>query len=661
MNEKKNFDYKRLHPFKWYILENFPFLEDSIDVLTNYQLFCKLGEMYNKEIDAINTLGVQVEGITDWFDDLDVQEEVDKKLDEMAESGELAEIIAQYIQLNGVLVYDTIAEMKNATNLVDGSVARTLGYYSINDGGKCLYKIREITNNDVVDECSIIALANENLIAELIFDNELNVKQFGVKGDGTTNDTLNIEKAINYVSEKHGTLYFPDGTYLIDYMIIKNNVNYRGNNQDKTILKASNNSLNHLISLSNGAIRNLIFENFSIICDIPSNSLIGIDLTASQSSETPYDGGVWYSSFKNLTISKFLIGLKLEAIDNQGDLANQFLTFDHVDIYRRGVNASERCLIANEQIGQTTFNTCLFESLDENSASYKLAVGIDIDINSTINVGSSNVNEIIFNNCTVQNSVDGVLVNGSAYFNNCWFENIGKAFTTYANAKLVVNGTRFANTGYMTDNSGYIIKGAIQAYIVAQNNTQAGRCDKFFDGTRNERTVEIYGNSLGTSNLSSTGTTVQTGVGSNGTLDVKGLDTITVGVSDTELKTISGVKTSQDTITILVWGGDNGNSLKINHTGNILLPSNAHKVFLHKYDTIVLKKIDLVDKWIIESSNIHKFYSPTIPSSNSSFNGTNFVAGDIIYNSNIATGQPEGWICTTSGAPGTWTPFGSIG
>lgn len=96
MNEKRNFDYKRLHPFKWYILENFPFLEDSIDVLTNYQLFCKLGEMYNKQVNAINTLGVQVEGITDWFDDLDVQEEVNNKLDEMAESGELAEIMADY-------------------------------------------------------------------------------------------------------------------------------------------------------------------------------------------------------------------------------------------------------------------------------------------------------------------------------------------------------------------------------------------------------------------------------------------------------------------------------------------------------------------------------------------------------------------------------------
>lgn len=110
MNEKKNFDYKRLHPFKWYILENFPFLEDSIDVLTNYQLFCKLGEMYNKEVDAINTLGIQVEGLTDWFDNLDVQDEINNKLDAMVEDGTMDEIINQEIfgQIN-----DDIDDLKN--------------------------------------------------------------------------------------------------------------------------------------------------------------------------------------------------------------------------------------------------------------------------------------------------------------------------------------------------------------------------------------------------------------------------------------------------------------------------------------------------------------------------------------------------------------------
>ena len=38
------------------------------------------------------------------------------------------------------------------TNLINGSYAKTLGYYSKNDGGGSLYKIRNITNEDIVDE-----------------------------------------------------------------------------------------------------------------------------------------------------------------------------------------------------------------------------------------------------------------------------------------------------------------------------------------------------------------------------------------------------------------------------------------------------------------------------------------------------------------------------
>lgn len=99
-----NFNYKKMHPFKWFILENFPFLEDSIDSLTNYQLFCKLGEEINKNRDAINSIGENAEELTnainelyDWFNDLDVQEEINQKLDDLVTDGTLSSLIANYI------------------------------------------------------------------------------------------------------------------------------------------------------------------------------------------------------------------------------------------------------------------------------------------------------------------------------------------------------------------------------------------------------------------------------------------------------------------------------------------------------------------------------------------------------------------------------------
>jgi hypothetical protein len=34
--------------------------------------------------------------------------------------------------------------------------------------------------------------------------------------------------------------------------------------------------------------------------------------------------------------------------------------------------------------------------------------------------------------------------------------------------------------------------------------------------------------------------------------------------------------------------------------------------------------------------------------------------GDIVYNSNVASGGTVGWACTASGTPGTWKPFGTV-
>lgn len=110
--------------------------------------------------------------VSHYFDNLDIQTEINNKLDEMADNGTLAEIIAQYIQLQGLLCYNTVAEMKLAENLVNGSFALTFGYSAYNDGKGAKYKVREVTNQDVVDNINIIALADNSLVAELIHDDE---------------------------------------------------------------------------------------------------------------------------------------------------------------------------------------------------------------------------------------------------------------------------------------------------------------------------------------------------------------------------------------------------------------------------------------------------------------------------------------------------------
>lgn len=203
--------YNRIPPFKWFVLQNFPFIEEDFDAITNYQLLCKIVEYLNSTIKKTNDLGIQVEKLTNWFNNLDVQDEIDNKLDEMAESGQLTDIIAQYLQLAGVLAFNNVNDMKNATNLVNGSIAKTLGTNTYNDGCGYFYKIRNILNTDVVDNDNIVALTNfNNLVAEKIkkikyvFNNVEDMKKYSILKIGDFIKTLGFYEP----NDKGASLYY---------------------------------------------------------------------------------------------------------------------------------------------------------------------------------------------------------------------------------------------------------------------------------------------------------------------------------------------------------------------------------------------------------------------------------------------------------------------
>ena len=133
-------------------------------------------------VEELQNLYTELKSYVDnYFDDLDIQEEINNKLDDMAESGQLTDIIAQYLELAGVLAYDTINDLKNADNLTNGSIAKTLGNTTYNDGYGAFYKIRTILNTDVVDNDNIIALTNfNNLIAEKIYNQYIEDNRNGI-------------------------------------------------------------------------------------------------------------------------------------------------------------------------------------------------------------------------------------------------------------------------------------------------------------------------------------------------------------------------------------------------------------------------------------------------------------------------------------------------
>lgn len=97
----------KVDSFRFWCQKVLPLVYD--DSLSYYELLCKVVDYLNNTIADVNTLGTDVDNlnkafiqlqeyVNNYFSTLDVQEEINKKLDEMASDGTLYEIIRRYTQ-----------------------------------------------------------------------------------------------------------------------------------------------------------------------------------------------------------------------------------------------------------------------------------------------------------------------------------------------------------------------------------------------------------------------------------------------------------------------------------------------------------------------------------------------------------------------------------
>jgi len=161
-----NFKYKNLTPFKWFVLENFPFIEADFDALSEWQLFCKLGKELNKLINSTNTLGTQVEDLTNYFNNLDVQDEIDNKLNEMAESGELANIINVQIFENLNNELNEVKTNVESLNFAKPDYINIVDYTNAQDKTQAIAEILSQNKKIFVPHNNIIQAENSSFIKE---------------------------------------------------------------------------------------------------------------------------------------------------------------------------------------------------------------------------------------------------------------------------------------------------------------------------------------------------------------------------------------------------------------------------------------------------------------------------------------------------------------
>lgn len=305
---------KKIPYFCRVVLQNFPFIEEDFDALTTYQLISKVVEYLNKVIKSQNTLVDNVNDLNlafqqlhdyveNYFENLDVQEEINNKLDEMAEAGTLQEIITAYIQANVAWCFDTVADMKAATNLVAGSYAQTLGFYTINDGGGATYYI---TDSGTADEMQVIAVGD--LYANLVLPGVITPEMLGAKGDNTTDDTAPLQKAINLGSKVKLTKQ-----YAVDYLTLHSDLELTGEDGASIRGNASHWLIYHETDTT--PIKNVTIKDIKL-------TGYGVYTGSSMGEDTTKDAGIVIQYGNNITIDNCVISnfgevaIRLDAITN---------------------------------------------------------------------------------------------------------------------------------------------------------------------------------------------------------------------------------------------------------------------------------------------------------------------------------------------------------
>lgn len=362
--------------------------------------------------------------------------------------------------------FDNVASMK-AYNLEVGDYAITKGYYNPEDGGQGKYIIVNDANL-VNDNGSIHSLTN-GLKAKLIAENEVDVKTFGAKGDGITDDTTAIQNAINYCNN----LIISSGTYLCNVSITKSNISIKGKN---AILKSKSSATSPIINIY--GVQNSYLNNVEIInLDFDGN-------LQNQSSSSAH--GITYNYVNNInldTINMVNIYRCCLFFSNATNVnVNNYKTYGCGD-----PNSETGCVISEmHNVENANFNNVIVDTFHGEGFLIRKSKNIKVN-NFKCSNGSKSGNDAFttddcYNISLINFEIDninhqGIEINSTEKYTiengkitNCYRN--GLLVSTYSTTQAKASSFGAINNITLSDNKTGSINDTYDVYLIGANNTE---------------------------------------------------------------------------------------------------------------------------------------------------------------------------------------------
>lgn len=375
-----------------------------------------------------------------------------------------------------IMILQSISNLKATPGTLTDIYAKVLSYYTIGDN----------VEGDFYWDASSTEADNGGTIFEVsgspagrwkrIYQESVNVKWFGAKGDGIADDTSKLQKAIDFCSETKVKLQFPTGLYLItstiyvdkDLTYIEGLVNPFDNAREATISDCAT-----IKYTGTGLAMQVCKSRASNPKELPtkpqwlSNIQIGnLRIEVAQNSAC----GLWvfhsmHSKFDNIAMwGSYGAGTQLLRVSSGVDNLYERIFLNGAgrtgpDIPTDLSHATEACAslelgYANEQMTTTVFRRCYFHyGFKGISGYYTFEMTDSVIEGNYIGYDCNGFNESKFTNCWFEANYyrDANFHIGSYEFINCWFNNGKSSKVVHFGTGIGINTLSFTNCIFKAD------------------------------------------------------------------------------------------------------------------------------------------------------------------------------------------------------------------